>query len=76
MPKTFLAPKHASAQTHLSISRLAQLEALGQLEALRDTLGRRFYDPDEIDRFIREREVQRREREQARVNASEPRSAA
>jgi hypothetical protein len=76
MRKTFLAPKHASAQTRLSTSRLAQLEALGKLQALRDSLGRRFYDPDEIERFVRDREAQRREREQQSRSNAEPLPAA
>jgi hypothetical protein len=72
MPKDvlLLAPKHASARTDLSQSRLAQLASLGELEVMRDSLGRRLYVAEDIEKFIEKREVQRREREQqAQPNA-------
>ena len=74
MPKKLLAPQHAAAQAKLSTSRLIQLEAKGELRALRDSAGRRFYEPAEIEAFIRKREAQRRQREQQAT--AEPRPAA
>jgi hypothetical protein len=70
MPRKFLAPKHAAAELGLSTSRLVQLEEKGELHAIRDSNGRRFYDPTVIARLVRKREEQRRER--ARQQAPTP----
>ena len=76
MPRKLLAPQHAAAQVGLSTSRLIQLEAVGELASIRDSAGRRSYDPDVIDAFVRKREALRREREQRRHTTGEPRPAA
>lgn len=54
-----LSPGHASRRLNLSTSRLAQLERAGILPAMRDSAGRRFYDPDVIDAFAAERARER-----------------
>jgi hypothetical protein len=70
MRTKFLAPKHAAAELGLSTSRLVQLEEKGELRAIRDSNGRRFYDPNVIARLVRKRETQRLERRQQQVNAA------
>jgi len=72
MLKTLLAPRHAAVQVGVSPSRLIQLELQGELEAIRDSAGRRFYDPDVIEELIQRREAQRRAREQRREPQPSP----
>jgi DNA-binding transcriptional MerR regulator len=50
-----LAPKDAARRLNLSTSRLMQLDREGKLPALRDSAGRRLYDPDAVERFARAR---------------------
>jgi hypothetical protein len=40
----------------LSTSRVVQLDREGRLRALRDSAGRRFYLPEDVERFVAERE--------------------
>jgi hypothetical protein len=40
----------------LSTSRVVQLDREGRLRALRDSAGRRFYRPEDVERFVAERE--------------------
>ena len=56
-----LAPKHVGRRLALSTSRVVQLDREGVLPAIRDSAGRRFYDPDVVERFAREREARRAE---------------
>jgi DNA-binding transcriptional MerR regulator len=72
MPRQLLAPQHAAAQVGLSTSRLIQLEALGELRSIRDSAGRRFYDPDVIEAFVRRRAARR----EAQRERDDPRPAA
>ena len=72
MPKTPLAPQHASLRAGVCRSRLIQLEAQGQLTSMRDSAGRRTYDPDEIDAFRRKRELQREAQRRAREQRLHP----
>ena len=74
MPRPSLTPKHAATLLGLSTSRLVQLEAQGQLTSIRDSGGRRTYDPAVIEELVRKRQAQRREREQQAT--VEPRPAA
>jgi len=54
-----LAPRDAGLRLNLTTSRLAQLDREGVLPAIRDSAGRRFYDPDVIERPAHEREARR-----------------
>jgi DNA-binding transcriptional MerR regulator len=56
---TLLAPRDAGLRLSLSTSRLAQLDREGTLPALRDSSGRRLYDPETVERFRRSREERR-----------------
>ena len=67
MPKTLLAPQHAAAQVGLSTSRLIQLEIVGELTSIRDSAGRRFYDPDVIDAFAKTRATTQRGKEEGQT---------
>jgi DNA-binding transcriptional MerR regulator len=53
-----LAPRDVGRRLSLSVSRVIQLDREGTLRALRDSAGRRFYDADEVERFIVARESQ------------------
>jgi hypothetical protein len=53
----------------LSTSRVVQLDREGRLRALRDSAGRRFYRPEDVERFVAERERQAAERT-ARANSA------
>jgi DNA-binding transcriptional MerR regulator len=53
-----LAPQDVARRLRLSTSRLMQLDREGKLPALRDSAGRRLYDPDVVERFAQERERQ------------------
>jgi DNA-binding transcriptional MerR regulator len=39
----------------LSISRVIQLDREGILRAIRDSAGRRLYDPEQVERYARQR---------------------
>ena len=54
---TFLAPQHVAKRLKLSTSRVVQLDREGVLPAMRDSAGRRLYDPDLVERFAQAREV-------------------
>jgi DNA-binding transcriptional MerR regulator len=54
-----LAPQHAAQRLKLSTSRLVQLDREGKLPAERDSAGRRYYDPEVIERFAKARELQK-----------------
>jgi len=56
------APKTASRRLQLSVSRLIQLDREGVLRALRDSEGRRFYLPEDVERFAQDRERKLRPR--------------
>lgn len=53
---TLLAPRDVARRLNLSTSRVVQLDREGKLPALRDSSGRRLYDPEVVERFARERE--------------------
>jgi hypothetical protein len=57
---TFLAPRDVAKRLGLSTSRVVQLDHEGKLPALRDSSGRRLYDPGAVERYARERERQAR----------------
>ncbi len=57
---TLLAPRDAARRLNLSPSRVIQLDREGVLPAMRDSAGRRLYDPDLVERFAREREKSRK----------------
>lgn len=62
---TLLAPRDVARRLGLSTSRVVQLDNEGQLPAMRDSMGRRLFDGDLVERFARRREAQReRERQQ------------
>ena len=54
-----LAPRDVARRLRLSTSRVVQLDREGKLPALRDSSGRRLYDPETVERFAREREHSR-----------------
>ena len=56
---TLLAPRDVGRRLNVSTSRVAQLDREGSLRAIRDSSGRRLYDPDVVERFAREREARR-----------------
>ena len=58
--KTLLAPQHVAKRLKLSTSRIVQLDREGVLPAMRDSAGRRLYDPDRVERFAQEREARAR----------------
>lgn len=53
---TLLAPKDVARRLDLSTSRVVQLDREGVLPAMRDSGGRRIYDPEAVEAFARERE--------------------
>jgi predicted site-specific integrase-resolvase len=50
-----LAPRDAARRLHISTSRLVQLAREGRLVAIRDSAGRRFYEPAEVEKLAAER---------------------
>ena len=57
--KRWMSPGHTGRRLDLSVARLAQLDQQGKLPAMRDSSGRRFWDPDVVERFAHEREARR-----------------
>jgi DNA-binding transcriptional MerR regulator len=55
----YLAPGDVARRLQLSVSRITQLDREGKLPALRDSSGRRLYDPAVVERFAAEREQRR-----------------
>lgn len=51
-----LAPGDVARRLKLSVSRIVQLDREGKLIALRDSSGRRLYEPNAVERFARERD--------------------
>jgi predicted site-specific integrase-resolvase len=56
MERPFLAPRDVAKRLNLSTSRVQQLDREGLLPALRDSAGRRLYDPEAVERYAVERE--------------------
>jgi len=56
---TLLAPQHVAARLGVSTRRVIQLDDEGKLRALRDSAGRRLYDPLVVDAYVRAREARR-----------------
>ena len=54
---TLLAPQDVARRLRLSTSRVVQLDREGVLPAIRDSAGRRLYDPDLVERFALKREA-------------------
>jgi DNA-binding transcriptional MerR regulator len=54
---TLLAPRDVGRRLGLSTSRVIQLDREGVLRAMRDSAGRRLYEPETVERFAREREA-------------------
>jgi excisionase family DNA binding protein len=56
-PRTlqYLSPRDAARRLGVSTSRVQQLDRQGKLPALRDSSGRRMFDPDVVERFARAR---------------------
>lgn len=52
---TLLAPRDVGRRLQLSTSRVVQLDRENLLPALRDSSGRRFYDPEVVERFAEAR---------------------
>ena len=55
-----LAPQDVARRLGLSTSRVIQLDREGRLPAIRDSAGRRLYDPELVERFAQAREERRR----------------
>ena len=56
---TLLGPRDVARRLQLSVSRVIQLDRAGTLPAMRDSLGRRLFDPEVVETFAREREARR-----------------
>ena len=69
---TLLAPGAVAKRLGLSTSRVIQLDREGALPAMRDSAGRRLYDPGVVETFAREREA----RPQTRHSGTAPGGAA
>ena len=54
---TLLAPRDAARRLRLSTSRVIQLDRAGVLPAIRDSAGRRLYDPAVVEQFALRREA-------------------
>ena len=54
---TLLAPRDVGRRLGVSTSRVIQLDREHVLCAMRDSAGRRLYDPDLVERFAMEREA-------------------
>jgi excisionase family DNA binding protein len=59
MEATLLSPQSVARRLGLSVSRVVQLDREGRLPALRDSSGRRFYEPATVERYASERDEQR-----------------
>ena len=55
MQMTYLTPGMVARRLKLSTSRVIALDREGRLPAFRDPAGRRWYDPDVVERFARQR---------------------
>ena len=55
--QVLLAPKHVAERLHISTSRIIQLDRDGELCAMRDSAGRRLYDPQVVEAFAKQREA-------------------
>ncbi len=55
--KTLLAPRHVMKRLKKSYSRVVQLDLEGKLPAMRDSAGRRLYDPALVEAFAQQREA-------------------
>lgn len=56
---TLWAPNTAAKVLGISVSRLGQLDREGRLRALRDSAGRRFYEPNTVEKFAVGRDKRR-----------------
>jgi DNA-binding transcriptional MerR regulator len=56
---TLLAPRDVARRLGLSTSRVIQLDREGRLSAMRDSSGRRLYDPEVVRLFAIARDEQR-----------------
>jgi hypothetical protein len=54
-----LAPRDAARRLGISVSRVAQLDREGVLPVVRDSAGRRLFDPAVVDACARERALRR-----------------
>lgn len=57
--QVLLAPKHVAERLNLSTSHVIQLDREGELRAMRDSSGRRLYDPEVVEAFAKQREASR-----------------
>ena len=55
---TLLTPGAVARRLKLSVSRVVQLDREGVLPAMRDSAGRRLYDPEVVETFAKKREAQ------------------
>ena len=56
---TFLTPGTVARRLQLSTSRVIQLDREGRLPTMRNSSGRRLYDPEVVARFVIARDEQR-----------------
>lgn len=56
---TLLAPRDVARRLQLSTSRVVQLDREGILPAMRDSSGRRLWNPDVVEQFASERAKRR-----------------
>ena len=70
-----LTPRDVGRRLNLSTSRVIQLDREGVLPALRDSGGRRLFDPEVVERFAMKREHAKQALEK-QPDVAEPPSAA
>jgi hypothetical protein len=62
---TLLAPRDVGRCLNLSTSRVIQLDREGRLKAIRDSAGRRLFDPNDVEEFAKQRGATRAAEERA-----------
>ena len=56
---TYLAPRDVGRRLGITTSGVIALVERGRLRDIRDSAGRRFFDPVEVERCAREREIRK-----------------
>ena len=57
-----LAPQTVARRINRSVTRVAQLDRSGDLPAMRDSIGRRFYLEEDVERYVSQNGRDRRVR--------------
>ena len=59
---TYLAPRDVGRRFGITTSGVIQLVLRGQLRDIRDSAGRRFFHPADVEELAKQRESRRRQR--------------